>query len=124
MSASHGATNFRNRPLLVLDGDSFAHRSYHALPKSIRRAGDEAGGAIVGFANILPRLDETERPPAIVVGWDTLTVRNFRQRLFPQYQSGRHFDAELLEQLEFCRSWSPPVGLPMRRLPALRPTIF
>ncbi len=99
MSASHGAADFRNRPLLVLDGDSFAHRSYHALPKSIRRAGHKAGGAIVGFANVLLRLYETERPRAVVVGWDTLTVRNFRQKLFPQYQSGRHFDAELLEQL-------------------------
>jgi hypothetical protein len=28
-----------NRPLLVIDGDSFAHRSYHALPKTIRRPG-------------------------------------------------------------------------------------
>src|SRR6516162_8010568 len=27
------------RPLLVIDGDSFAHRSYHALPKTIRRDG-------------------------------------------------------------------------------------
>jgi exodeoxyribonuclease III len=26
------------RPLLVIDGDSFAHRSYHALPKTIRRS--------------------------------------------------------------------------------------
>ena len=28
------------RPLLVIDGDNFAHRSYHALPKSIRRTGN------------------------------------------------------------------------------------
>ena len=27
------------RPLLVIDGDSFAHRSYHALPKTILRTG-------------------------------------------------------------------------------------
>ena len=26
-----------DRPLLVIDGNSFAHRSYHALPKNIRR---------------------------------------------------------------------------------------
>jgi 5'-3' exonuclease len=26
------------RPLLVIDGDSFAHRAYHALPKTIRRS--------------------------------------------------------------------------------------
>src|SRR5260221_452756 len=33
------------RPLLVIDGDSFAHRAYHALPKSILqpvRAGEMA----------------------------------------------------------------------------------
>jgi len=28
------------RPLLIIDGDSFAHRAYHGLPKSIRRAGN------------------------------------------------------------------------------------
>ena len=27
------------KPLLVIDGDSFAHRAYHALPKSIRAEG-------------------------------------------------------------------------------------
>jgi hypothetical protein len=27
------------RPLLLIDGDSFAHRSYHALPKTILRRG-------------------------------------------------------------------------------------
>jgi DNA polymerase-1 len=43
------------RPLLVIDGDSFAHRAYHALPKTIRRRGNRGGGAIVGFANSLLR---------------------------------------------------------------------
>ena len=32
------------RPLLVIDGDSFAHRAYHALPKSIRGAGGGPAG--------------------------------------------------------------------------------
>jgi DNA polymerase-1 len=88
------------RPLLVIDGDSFAHRAYHALPKSIRRSGDKGGGAILGFANLLLRLFETERPRAVLVCWDTLSEPNFRQRLFPAYQSGRNFDAELVEQLD------------------------
>src|SRR5438105_14041816 len=89
-----------NRPLLVVDGDSFAHRSYHALPKSIRRAGDRGGGAIVGFANFLLRLYEAEQPRAVVVGWDTLGAPTYRQKLFPAYQGGRQFDAELVEQLD------------------------
>ena len=28
-----------NLPLLVIDGDSFAHRAYHGVPKTVRRAG-------------------------------------------------------------------------------------
>ncbi|MFI4948502.1 MAG: 5'-3' exonuclease H3TH domain-containing protein [Alphaproteobacteria bacterium] len=88
------------RPLLVVDGDSFAHRSYHALPKSLRRAGNRGAGAIIGFANFLLRLYETERPRAVLVGWDTLGAPTYRQKLFPAYQAGREFADELVEQLD------------------------
>ena len=89
-----------SRPLLVVDGDSFAHRSYHALPKTLRRSGGQGAGAIVGFANFLLRLYEAERPRAVLVGWDTLGAPTYRQRLFPAYQGGRHFDDALMEQLD------------------------
>ena len=89
-----------SRPLLIIDGDSFAHRAYHALPKTIRRAGDRGGGAIVGFANYLLRLYEAERPRAVVVGWDTLDSPNWRAREFAPYQGGREFDDELVDQLD------------------------
>jgi DNA polymerase-1 len=89
-----------NRPLLVVDGDSFAHRSYHALPKSIRRRSNKGGGAIVGFANFLLRLYIEEQPRAVLVGWDTLDAPTYRHRALQSYQSGRVFDAELLEQLD------------------------
>jgi DNA polymerase-1 len=89
----------RTGPLLVIDGDSFAHRSYHALPKSIRRGDGGPAGAILGFANFLIKLYLDETPGAVLVGWDTLEVPNKRQVAFPAYQSGRVFDAELVEQL-------------------------
>ena len=89
-----------SRPLLVVDGDSFAHRAYHALPKTIRRKGNKGAGAIVGFANFLIRLYESESPRAVLVGWDTLSAPTYRQKLLPAYQSGRHFDKELIEQLD------------------------
>jgi DNA polymerase I len=88
------------RPLLVIDGDSLAHRAYHALPKSIRRAERRPGNALVGFANFLMRLWENERPRAVLVGWDTLDVPTYRHELFAGYQGGRVFDDELLEQLD------------------------
>jgi DNA polymerase I len=89
-----------NRPLLVIDGDSFAHRAYHGVPKSVRRRGNKGGGAIVGFANFLLRLYAQEKPRAVLVGWDTLDAPTYRHRALESYQSGRVFDAELLDQLD------------------------
>jgi hypothetical protein len=39
---SHECRKMAPRPLLVFDGDSFAHRAFHVLPKSIRRRGGTA----------------------------------------------------------------------------------
>ena len=86
-------------PLLIIDGDSFAHRAYHALPKTVRRADRKGAGAIVGFANMLLRLYAEEQPKAVLVGWDTLDAPTYRSRAYPAYQAGRQFDDELIEQL-------------------------
>ena len=96
---SRSSTAPGQRPVLAIDGDSFAHRAYHALPKTIRRHGDKGGGAIVGFANFLLRLYEEERPRAVLVAWDTLDAETYRHKAFPAYQSGREFAAELVDQL-------------------------
>ena len=90
----------QRRPLLIIDGDSFAHRSYHALPKTIRRGGNKGAGAILGFANFLLRLYETEKPRAVLVGWDSLDEPTYRHEALEGYQSGRTFDDELVDQLE------------------------
>jgi DNA polymerase-1 len=83
-----------------MDGDSFAHRAYHSTPKSVRRADGGPANALTGFVSMLLRLWQAERPRAVLVGWDTLTVPTYRHRLLPGYQAGRQFDAELLEQLD------------------------
>jgi DNA polymerase-1 len=88
------------RPLLAIDGDSLAHRAYHALPKSMKSAKGRPSGALVGFANFLLRLWQAEEPRTVVVGWDTLGVPTYRSEAFPSYQSGRVFDDALLEQLD------------------------
>jgi DNA polymerase I len=105
------------RPLLVIDGDNFAHRAYHALPKSIRRAGGKGGGAIVGFANCLIRFWEDERPRAVLVGWDTLGAPTYRQELFPGYQGGRQFDDEIVEQLDVLPQFVAACGFACAKAP-------
>jgi exodeoxyribonuclease III len=98
--ASKPTTKAIRRPLLVIDGDSFAHRAYHALPKSIRRKGNRPAGAILGFANLLLRLYREERPRAVLVGWDTYEAPTYRHEAYAAYQSGREFDDDIIEQLE------------------------
>jgi exodeoxyribonuclease III len=112
------------RPLLVIDGDSFAHRSYHALPKTILRRGGKPAGAILGFANFLLRLYQAEQPRAVLVGWDTLSAPTYRHKKFPAYQSGRHFDAALLEQLEVLPEFVAACGFANAKAPGFEADDF
>lgn len=86
-------------PLLAIDGDNFAHRAFHALPKTLKGRDGRPAGAIVGFTNYLLRLHGAEQPHAVLVGWDTLDVPTWRQVAFPPYQGGREFDPAIIEQL-------------------------
>ena len=92
-----GQPGLSGRPLLVIDSDSFAHRSYHALPKTIRRSDGKGAGAILGVANFLLRIYTDEQPRAVVVGWDSLEAPTKRREMFSAYQSGREFDDDLIE---------------------------
>jgi exodeoxyribonuclease-3 len=112
------------RPLLVIDGDSFAHRSYHALPKTILRRGRKPAGAIVGFANMLLRLYRDEQPRAVLVAWDTLEVPTYRHEKFPAYQSGREFDDALLEQLHVLPEFVAACGFQNAKAPGFEADDF
>lgn len=100
----------QRRPLLVIDGDSFAHRAYHALPKTIRRDRGRPAGAILGFANRLLQLYRDENPRAVLVGWDTLQAETYRHAAFADYQSGREFDDDLVEQLDLIPEFVTACG--------------
>ena len=105
------------RPLLVIDGDSFAHRAYHGVPKSVKRRGNKGGGAILGFANFLLRLYAQEKPRAVLVGWDTLDAPTYRHRALATYQSGRVFDAELVDQLDILPQFVARCGFACAKAP-------
>jgi len=113
-----------SRPLLVIDGDSFTHRSYHALPKTILRRGLKPAGAILGFANLLLRLYREEQPRAVLVAWDTLEVATYRHKKFPAYQSGREFDDALLEQLHVLPNFVSACGFQNAKAPGFEADDF
>ncbi len=98
-------------PLLAVDGDSFAHRAYHALPKSIRL------NAVVGFSNMLLGLWDAEKPRAVLVGWDSIGSPTYRNEAFEAYQSGREFDESLLEQLDLLPELVEALGFAAAKAP-------
>jgi DNA polymerase I len=89
-----------SRPLLAVDGDSLAHRAFHALPDSIRGADGKPANMLVGFANMLLRVWESEAPRTVFVGFDSIGEPTYRHELLPQYQSGRDFPRILTDQLD------------------------
>jgi DNA polymerase-1 len=103
-------------PLLVLDGDSLAHRAYHALPKKINN------NALVGWTNMVIRLWEMEEPRAVVVGWDTLTAPTYRHEALEGYQAGRVFEKSLLRQLDLFPELMSALGFHYGRRRATRRT--
>jgi DNA polymerase I len=105
------------RPLLVVDGDSFTHRAYHALPKTMRRDDGGPANALIGFTDMLLRLWRAERPRAVLVGWDTLEVPTYRHEALEAYQSGRVFEDELLEQLHLLPALVESVGFVSGKAP-------
>jgi DNA polymerase I len=99
------------KPLLAVDGDSFAHRAFHALPRSFRRDDGGPANTLIGFMSMLRRLWQAERPRAVVVGWDTLFVPTYRNELLETYQSGREFDPEIVEQLDLLPALVSATGI-------------
>ncbi len=100
------------RPLLVVDGDSFAHRAFHGIPRTaFRREDGRPGNALDGVLSMLLRLWQAEQPRAVVVGWDTLGAPTYRNELLDTYQSGREFDPELVEQLELLPELVSSTGI-------------
>jgi exodeoxyribonuclease-3 len=117
-------TKASRRPLLVIDGDSFAHRAYHALPKTILRRGQRPAGALLGFANVLLRFYEAERPRAVLVAWDTLDAPTYRHEAFAAYQSGREFDDALVEQLDLLPEFVAACGFANAKAPGFEADDF
>jgi DNA polymerase-1 len=86
------------RPLLAIDGDSIAHRAFHALPRSIEGADGKAANILLGFANMVVAVWDAEHPRTVFVAFDSPDP-TYRHELLEGYQGGRDFPPELTEQL-------------------------
>jgi DNA polymerase-1 len=65
-----------------------------------------------------------ESPRAVLVGWDTLDAPTYRHKVFPDYQSGRHFDDALIEQLDLLPSFVTACGFASAKAPGFEADDF
>ncbi|MGA7117440.1 MAG: 5'-3' exonuclease H3TH domain-containing protein, partial [Hyphomicrobium sp.] len=54
---------------------------------------------------------------AVIVGWDTLDQPTYRHKALPDYQAGRTFDDELLEQLDILPTFVTACGFLSAKAP-------
>lgn len=75
--------------LFLLDGMALAYRSHFAFIRSnLRNSEGIPTGPIMGFANTLEKVLETEQPTHIAVAWDT-HVPTFRHEMDEDYKANR-----------------------------------
>jgi DNA polymerase-1 len=87
-------TSLRMPPTLYLiDGHALAYRTYYALTAGasgserwLTKSGEPVAG-VYGFASVLMRILEQERPEFLAVAFDT--GKTFRDDIFPEYKGTR-----------------------------------
>ncbi|MEW3993014.1 DNA polymerase I [Bacillus altitudinis] len=90
------------KKLVLVDGNSLAYRAFFALPLLSNDKGVHTN-AIYGFAMILMKMLEDEKPTHMLVAFDAGKT-TFRHETFKEYKGGRQkTPPELSEQMPFIR---------------------
>lgn len=103
------------KPVLLVDGSSWLHRAFNALPPLTTSAG-EATGAIFGVVNMLRRLLQDYQPEYIAVVFDAPDP-TFRHRYFSDYKANRpSLGNELSQQIVPLHNFIRALGLPLLQI--------
>ncbi|MBI2300532.1 MAG: DNA polymerase I [Armatimonadetes bacterium] len=102
--------------LLLVDSHSLIHQAYHAIGELRARDGTPTG-AVYGFANMLLRVLEDERPTALGLAFDTPTP-TFRHTQFADYKAHRPpLDEDLITQLPLVDALADAFRWPILKAP-------
>jgi DNA polymerase-1 len=94
----------------LFDGDSLAHRAYHAMPRLWTHRG-EPNHAVYGFAAMLLKALAALRPACAVIAWDT-PIPTFRHATFDGYKAQRSAPPpDLYPQVDRIRDLADALGL-------------
>ncbi len=104
-----------SKPILLIDGSSWLHRAFNALPPLSTQAG-EPTGALYGVLNMLRRLLDDYQPDYIAVIFDA-PGKTFRHEQFADYKAHRPpLDPLLIAQIEPLYACIRAMGLPLLQI--------
>ncbi|WP_455661576.1 DNA polymerase I [Pradoshia sp.] len=99
-----------NKRIVLIDGNSIAYRAFFALPLLNNDKGVHTN-AIYGFAMMLNKIMEDEKPTHMLVAFDAGKT-TFRHSTFAEYKGGRQkTPPELSEQFPFIRELLDAYGI-------------
>ncbi len=101
-----------NNTLILIDGSSFLHRAFHAVPPFSNAQGVPTG-AVYGITKMLKNLRQDYQPVYAAVVFDA-KGKNFRHELYPDYKANRSsMPEELVAQVPFTYDIVQALGFPL-----------
>ncbi len=101
------------KKFVIIDGNALIHRSYHAIPKTLRSPSGILSNAVYGFTGILLGILENENPYYIATAWD-MKGPTFRDELMEGYKGTRtKTDDELIAQFPLVYAVLDSLSIPM-----------
>lgn len=76
------------KTFLIIDGNAFMHRAYHALPKTFKNSSGQLINAVYGFGAFLIHALKTENPDFIAITFDS-HAPTFRHQDYVDYKATR-----------------------------------
>ncbi|MGE3769632.1 MAG: DNA polymerase I [Bdellovibrionales bacterium] len=99
------------KKLYLVDGSGFIFRAYHALPPLTRADGTPVG-AVMGFCNMLAKLEKDLGATHMAVIFDAAR-KTFRMDIYPEYKAHRPEPPEdLIPQFALVKEAARAFGLP------------
>jgi DNA polymerase-1 len=77
----------KRKKLVLIDGHALAYRAFHALPAEMASSKGEPTNATYGFASMLLKVLQEEKPDYIAVAFDA--GRSFRHEQYEEYKAQR-----------------------------------
>jgi DNA polymerase I len=107
------------KKFVIIDGNAIVHRSYHAVPKTLRSPNGQLTNAVHGFTGILLGILEKEKPEYLAVAFD-MKGPTFRHEAFGDYKATRKkTDDELISQFPLVRGVLEALNVPIFEKPGL-----